>query len=108
MTIQDYCLTKNGAYEDRPFGPEPAVIKVGSKLFAIINNNSISLKCEPFTVDHLRQLYPAVKPGYHLNKEHWNTVTLNGTVPDDELRWMVDHSYELIFWGLNKAERDGE
>lgn len=108
MTMQEYCLSKNGAYEDRPFGIEPAVIKVGSKLFAIISNNSISLKCEPFTADHLRYIYPAVKPAYHLNKEHWNTVTLNDTVPDDELKWMLDHSYEFVFNGLNKAERDWE
>jgi len=103
MTIQEYCLTKNGAYDDPPFGAEPIAIKIGSKMFAIISDNSISLKCEPFTADHLRHIYPAVKPGYHLNKAHWNTVTLNSTVPDDELRWMVDHSYELVFKSLNKA-----
>jgi len=101
--IQEYSLTKTGAYEDHPFGPEPTVIKVATKIFAIIGVDSISLKCEPFTADHLRQMYLAVKPGYHLNKQHWNSISIDGTVPNDELKWMVDHSYELVSKSLNKV-----
>ena len=104
--IQQYSLTKIGAYEDHPFGPEPTVIKVSTKMFAIIGADSISLKCEPFTADHLRQMYPAVKPGYHLNKQHWNSISIDSTVPNDELKWMVDHSYELVFKSLNKIEKE--
>ena len=73
-----------------------------------MSESGISLICEPFTADHLKQLYPAVRPGYHLNKQHWNTITLNGTVPDDELLWMVDHSYALVYKSLSKVEKDAE
>ncbi|NLB80790.1 MAG: MmcQ/YjbR family DNA-binding protein [Clostridiaceae bacterium] len=104
--IHQYCLSKNKAYFDFPFEPEPTVVKVGCKRFALIGDNSISPKREPFTAEHLRQLYPAVKPRYHLNKQHWNTVSIYGTVPDEELKWMVDHSYELVFKSLTQAERE--
>lgn len=109
MNIQEvlqYCLAKNGSYKDFPFGPLPTVIKVGSKLFAIITDNSISLKCDPITADFLRNQYPAVTPGYHLNKQHWNTVLINDTVPLTELKWMVDHSYDLVFKSLKKYEKE--
>lgn len=95
-----YCLSKPEANEDYPFGPEPSVIKVGNKTFAILTLKSskgyISLKCDPFIAETLRQQYPSVQPGYHLNKQHWNTVKLDGSVPDSEILWMVNHSYDLV------------
>lgn len=105
-----YCLSKAGAREDYPFGPDPLVMKVASKMFALISDegglDNIALKCEPETAYLLRQQYAAVKPGYHLNKQHWNTVVMDGTVPDDEIRDMIDHSYELVFRKLTRAEKE--
>lgn len=104
-----YCLTRTGAFEDFPFGPEPSVMKVGGKMFALISEDgaaSISLKCDPFEADLLRAQYEAVKPGYHLNKRHWNTVTVDGSVPEQELLDMIDQSYGLVVRSLTKAERE--
>jgi len=107
--VTEYCLSKPNAFIDYPFGPEPAVIKVGSRIFAFIHIMNkklyISLKCDPFISQTLRQQYAAVIPGYHLNKKHWNTVTIDGSVPDNELIWMIDHSYELVYKRLSKADR---
>lgn len=107
--IRNYSLSKTGATEDFPFGPEPLVIKVMSKMFALISFKNckinISLKCDPFVAQSLRQQYESVTPGYHLNKEHWNTVILDGTIPDSEIYWMIDHSYEMVVKGLTKAEK---
>lgn len=106
----EYCLSKKSAFEDYPFGPEPIVIKVCSKMFAIIsekdNRVSISLKCDPMLAQNLRQQYESVKPGYHLNKEHWNTVVVNDSIPVSEVKWMIDHSYQLIIKSLTKKERE--
>jgi predicted DNA-binding protein (MmcQ/YjbR family) len=78
-------------------------------MFALISMKNgkacISLKCDPFIAQSLRQQYPAITPGYHLNKEHWNTITVDGSVPDDEFIWMIDHLYELVYKSLSKAER---
>lgn len=109
-TVTKWCLEKRGAWEDRPFGPEPAVMKVASKMFAIVaggNPVHLSLKCDPDTATMLRQEFEAVKPGYHLNKTHWNTVALDGTVPEKDVRWMIDHSYALVAKSLTKREREG-
>lgn len=107
--IKQYCLTKTGAIEDYPFGPDPMVIKVCSKIFGIISMKSeqlsLSLKCDPFLAVSLRQEHTAITAGYHLNKEHWNTVILNGTVSDKDLRWLIDHSYDLVHKSLTKAEK---
>lgn len=106
-----YCLTQPGARKDYPFGPEPLVMKVGPKMFALLSvgeggRPSISLKCDPELAYLLRQQYAAVKPGYHLNKQHWNTVVIDGTVPDEELRGMIDDSYALVARSLTKAEKE--
>ena len=109
MDIVKYCLSKSGARADYPFGPEPLVIKVGNKMFALISASSgiltVSLKCDPFVAQSLRQQYQAVKPGYHLNKQHWNTVTPDDSIPDEEIMRMLDHSYELVVKGLSKSDR---
>ena len=97
--LRQYCLSKKEAVETFPFGDEVSVYKVKGKVFAlvpVIGPVSISLKCEPTLAHILRQNYPAVKPGYHMNKEHWNTVTCDDTIPDDETLAMIDHSYEQV------------
>jgi predicted DNA-binding protein (MmcQ/YjbR family) len=103
------CLAKPGSAEDYPFGDEVAVFKVGGKIFALVplaeSPASVSLKCDPGLAVGLRQRYPAVTPGYHLNKRHWNTVTLDGSVPEEELLDLIDHSYQLVVASLPRAER---
>ena len=94
--IINYCLAKKGAYEDYPFGPEPLVIKVASKMFAIFNKeNAISLKCDPLLSGNFRKQYKSVTGGYHLNKQHWNTIVIDSEVPDNEFKWMI-----LMIWFL--------
>jgi len=107
-SIVSHCLDKPGAREDYPFGPEPLVVKVGSKMFALVSGSEpvhISLKCDPDTAIMLRQEFEAVKPGYHLNKTHWNTVVVDGSVPEKDVRWMIDHSYALVLKSMPKRER---
>lgn len=107
--ITAYCLDKPGATEEYPFGSSPMVAKVGGKMFALISDNGngyhISLKCDPAIAANLREENPAVRPGYHLNKNHWNTVVMDGSLTEDEVRAMVDHSYDLVVRGLPKAKR---
>lgn len=109
--LRAYLRAKPGAFEDRPFGPQPLVLKVGGKMFALVDEQSqpleISLKCEPARALFLRDSFPAVRPGYHLNKEHWNSVTLDGSIPDDGIRTMIDDSYALVVKTLTKAVRQG-
>ncbi|REK71828.1 MmcQ/YjbR family DNA-binding protein [Paenibacillus paeoniae] len=104
-----YCMEHRGAKEEYPFGPEPLVMMVGGKMFAFFGVNegivNITLKCEPHMAELLRLEHEAVKPGYHMNKKHWNTVTIDGTVPPDELKSMIDHSYDLVARSLTKAQR---
>ncbi|HZG83673.1 MmcQ/YjbR family DNA-binding protein [Paenibacillus sp.] len=107
-SIVSYCMDKRGAREDYPFGPEPLVMKVGAKMFALVSGSDpvhISLKCDPDTAIMLRQEFEAVKPGYHLNKAHWNTVVVDGSVPEKDLCWMIDHSYALVLKSMPKRER---
>ena len=107
--LQAYLLGKKGAVEERPFGPEALVYKVMGKMFALVaweaHPLTISLKCDPDEALFLRDIYPAVRPGYHLNKKHWNTVTIDDTVPQNEFLRMIDDSYNLIIKGLTKAQR---
>lgn len=112
MTYEDLgklLLSRTGATLDYPFGPDAAVFKVAGKMFALIAESDeplrISLKSDPAEADFFRSIYDAVKPGYHLNKRHWNTITLDGTVPDSLLSKMIDSSYALVVRGLTKAER---
>ncbi|MDA2803303.1 MmcQ/YjbR family DNA-binding protein [Nocardiopsis suaedae] len=98
--------------ETEPFGPGILVYKVREKVFALLMPGDterparISLKCDPGLALELRAQYPSVVPGYHLNKRHWNTVALDGTVPDDELAEMLRHSYERVVAGMRRADRD--
>jgi predicted DNA-binding protein (MmcQ/YjbR family) len=94
---------------EQPFGPEVDVFKVMNKVFALIpvdaNPPQISLKCDPVLAGMLRETYPVVTPGYHLNKRHWNSVEVDGSVPEDEIKEWIDHSYEQVVRGLSKAQR---
>ena len=98
--LRDLCLGFAGAEETFPFNPETSVFKVGGKMFALSQLGSedlrVSLKCEPQLAEELRAAHAAVIPGYHLNKRHWNTVILDGTLPDTTIREMVEDSYDLV------------
>jgi predicted DNA-binding protein (MmcQ/YjbR family) len=99
VTLRDYCISKKGSAESFPFGDDTLVFKVKDKIFALVNLDgdlSINLKCDPALAIELRERYSSVTPGYHMNKKHWNTVMLNGTVPDKEVFSWIDHSYDLI------------
>ncbi len=108
--IAAFALELPEVTEEQPFGPEVDVYKVAGKVFLLIAPEStpptISVKCEPGLAVGLRAEYDAVIPGYHLNKKHWNTVILDGTIPDDEIEDMVSHSYERVVAGLSKAMRE--
>ena len=104
------CGAKPGSAEDYPFGDEVAVFKVAGRMFALVSlgpaPGSVSLKCDPGLVVGLRGRYAAITPGYHLNKRHWNTVTLDGSVPDEEVLELIDHSYDLVLAGLTRTQRN--
>jgi predicted DNA-binding protein (MmcQ/YjbR family) len=104
------CLGMPGATEDFPFNPETSVFKVGGKIFAITALEgrplNVSLKCEPGLAEQLRADYPAITPGYHLNKRHWNTVVLDGSLPDRMVRDLIEDSYDLVVASLPRAARD--
>ena len=108
--ISDFASELAGVTEEQPFGPSVDVLKVGGKIFAILSPESepeaLSLKCDPDVAIELRLRYAAVIPGYHLNKRHWNTVRLDGTVPDDVILRMVVHSYERVVAGLPRTVRE--
>ncbi len=107
-TLRKYLLDKPGASEDFPFGPTAMVFKVRSKMFALIAVQDtplrINLKCDPELARHLRAAYDAVQPGYHMNKKHWNTITLDGLLPDEEILTMIDDSYDLVTKGMGKIK----
>lgn len=102
------CLGMPGATEDYPFGPDVTVFKVAGKMFALLldaETPKLTLKCDPHLALALRERFPAVRPGYHSNKQHWNSIDLDGSVPKDELLEMIDHSYQLVLGRLTRAER---
>jgi predicted DNA-binding protein (MmcQ/YjbR family) len=103
------CLSFAGAEETFPFGPETSVFKVAGKMFALSQLDAeplrVSLKCEPELAETLRRTHAAVTPGYHLNKRHWNTVTLDGSLSDQAVREMVEDSYDLVVAGLSRERR---
>lgn len=104
-TIREYCLSKRGVTESFPFNEDTLVFKVMGKIFILMNLNgepSISVKCDPEKAIELRELYPAVIPGYHLSKRHWNTIMIDGSLSDLLICSFIDHSYELVFSSLTK------
>ena len=106
--FREYCLTKPGASEGTPFGPDVLVFKVAGKMFALAALDevptTVNLKCDPDLALDLRDRYEQVSPGYHMNKKHWNTVEIASGIPDVELRKMIDHSYELVTRSLPKPK----
>ncbi len=104
--VATYCDRKRGAVAEYPFGPQTRVYKAGGKVFALLGDASVSLKCDPVLAEMLRHEYAAITPGYHLNKRHWNTVALDASVPSAKLREMVDDSYALIVASLTKKQRE--
>ena len=109
IELRDHCLSFTGAEETFPFGPETSVFKVAGKMFALSQLGAdplrVSLKCEPELAEALRAAHTSVLPGYHLNKRHWNTVIIDGSVPDDAICNMVEDSYDLIVSKLPRARR---
>jgi len=109
-SFREYCLRKPGATEDMPFGEDVLVFRVGGKMFALAPLDEVpataNLKCDPDFALELRDRYEQVRPGYHMNKKHWNTVEIDSEIPDAELQRMIDHSYELVMQTLPKVGRE--
>lgn len=105
-TFRAYCLAKKGVTEELPFGPTTLVFKVMGKMFALTGLDSvefgINLKCDPEKAIELREEYACVLPGYHMNKKHWNTILVNGSVSDQIVFQWIDHSYALIISSFPK------
>lgn len=100
--IRDYCLSKENVTESLPFGDDTLVFKSEGKIFALANlegNLTLNLKCDPATAVELRERYASVIPGYHMNKRHWNTLLIDGSIPDREILSWIDHSYTLVTKG---------
>lgn len=108
--VIDYCKSKKEVTEETPFGPEVLVYKVCGKMFALTDPDEFpayaNLKCDPDRAVELRDQYGAIKPGYHMSKKHWNSVYLDGSLPEKLVRELIDHSYALVVSGLKKADRE--
>ena len=109
-TLRKILLKKKAATEETPFGPEALVYKVMGKMFALIaweeNPLHLTLKCDPDLALALRAQYKAITAGYHMNKRHWNTIVLDGSVPEKEILAMIDASYDLVVKGLKKIDQE--
>ncbi|MFJ1805032.1 MULTISPECIES: MmcQ/YjbR family DNA-binding protein [unclassified Streptomyces] len=110
QALRALCLSFNAAVEDFPFRPEISVFKVGGKLFALTTLDArpltVNLKCDPDDAVRLRGEYEGlIVPGYHMNKRHWNTVRVDGGLPERLVRELVEDSYDLVVAGLPRAER---
>jgi predicted DNA-binding protein (MmcQ/YjbR family) len=109
VELRDLCLGFPGAAQTFPFGPETSVFKVAGKMFALSRLAGhpvrVSLKCEPPLAEQLRAAHPAVLPGYHLNKRHWNTVIIDGSIPEQTIRDMIEDSYDLVVSKLPLSRR---
>ena len=109
-TLRSYCLSKPAVEETLPFGPDTLVFKVAGKVFLLTGLDSdplsFNVKCDPDLAIELRERYDAVQPGYHMNKKHWNTILVDGSVSSKQLKEWIDHSYELVKSSLPKKQRD--
>ncbi|MEQ6119760.1 MmcQ/YjbR family DNA-binding protein [Reichenbachiella sp. MALMAid0571] len=108
-SYRNYCISKPFVTEEFPFDVNTLVFKVMGKMFALTNVEafaSVNLKCDPEMAVELRETYPAVIPGYHMNKKHWNTVLMDGSLSDDQIKEWTDLSYQLVVDKLPKAERE--
>jgi predicted DNA-binding protein (MmcQ/YjbR family) len=108
-TLRDYCLSKKGAQEEFPFGETTLVFKVGGKIFLLAGLENTPLqfnaKSDPEKIPDLRERYQAIRPGYHMNKTHWNTVLIDGTLSEKMLRELIDASYDLVVKSLSVKSR---
>ena len=108
--LKNYCSLKKSSTYDFPFGDETLVYRVGAKMFALIRLNSdplqINLKCEPYMAQCLRLDYPSITAGYHMNKQHWNTINIDGALADDFIEYLIDISYDIVFKSLSKKQQD--
>jgi predicted DNA-binding protein (MmcQ/YjbR family) len=107
--LRNLCLSFRGSEETFPFGPETSVFRVGGKMFALSRLAgeplTVNLKCEPALAEQLRAAHPAITPGWHMNKRHWNTVLLDGTIPDPMVEELVEDSYDLVVSRLSRARQ---
>ena len=97
--FREYCIAKPGVTEEFPFDENTLVFKVMGKMFALtdlVDEFSLNLKCDPERAIELRDQYPAIQPGYHMNKTHWNTVKMDGSIPEKLIFELIDHSYQLV------------
>lgn len=108
-SLHEYCLSKPGAEETLPFGPDTVVYKVGGKVFLLSGLDSeelrFNVKCDPEKAIELREEFSCVLPGYHMNKKHWNTIVVDGSVSIKQLKVWIDHSYELVANSLSKNKK---
>lgn len=106
--IREHCAKKAGTEETLPFGPDVLVLKVNGKVFLLWSFDAepprFNVKCDPDRAEELRAEYPCVVPGWHMNKKHWNTVIIDGSVPNRLLKEWIDHSYDLVS-GANKRTK---
>lgn len=108
-SFREYCISKSGVTEEFPFGDQTLVFKVLGKVFALANIelfDSVNLKCDPEWAIELRERYVGIQPGYHMNKKHWNTVSVSRDVPDSLFFELIDHSYNLVVKNLPKRLQD--
>ena len=109
--LRTLCLSFRGSQETFPFGPETSVFKVAEKIFALTALDAepltVSLKCEPLLAEQLRAEHAAITAGYHLNKRHWNTICIDGTLADRLIAEMIEDSYDLIVSKLSAGRRRG-
>lgn len=109
--IDHYCLAKPAATVDYPFDETTRVYRVANKIFALLSEEQdplrLNLKCDPQDAEALRAQHPAIFPGYHMSKKHWNTLVLDGSLPEALLRELIDHSCDLILASLPKSKRPG-
>ena len=107
--LREYCLSKTGTEETLPFGPDTLVYKVGGKVFLLTGLDSeelrFNVKCDPDQALELREQFSCVLPGFHMNKKHWNTIVVDGSVSSKKLKEWIDHSYELVVDSLPKKIR---
>lgn len=106
--FRSYCLAKNGVTEEFPFGEDVLVYKVAGKIFVLTdlqNFDSINLKVDPEVGEDLRERYTAVQPGYHMNKKHWITVLMDGSIPDKLVYQWIENSYQLVVSSLTKRQK---
>lgn len=107
--LRKHCAAKPGSYEDFPFDDVTMVIKTGGKMFGLIalekNPLEISLKCNPYLAESLQKQYPAIRSGYHLNKKHWITILLDGSLAESKIYELIDLSYQLVFDKLTEQKK---